>query len=61
MEQLAVRMNVPGPYTDMREMLDEVRPDVVHIATQPDSHVFLATVALEAGWHVFVEKPFALT
>lgn len=60
-EQLAVRMNVPGRYTDMREMLAEVRPDVVHIATPPDSHVFLATLALEAGCHVFVEKPFALT
>lgn len=60
-EQLAVRMGIPGRYTDLNRMLEELRPDVVHIATPPDSHVFLATTALRAGCHVFVEKPFALT
>tara|TARA_B110001454_G_scaffold215859_1_gene238040 strand:+ start:1974 stop:3140 length:1167 start_codon:yes stop_codon:yes gene_type:complete len=60
-EQLAVRMGVAGRYTDIHKMLAEVKPDVVHIATPPDSHVFLATTALRAGCHVFVEKPFALT
>jgi len=59
-EQLATRMKVAGRYTDIHQMLAEVRPDVVHIATPPDSHVFLATTALRAGCHVFVEKPFAL-
>src|SRR5690606_14264698 len=48
-------------YTDAQRMLQECRPDVVHIATPPESHVALATMALEAGCHVFVEKPFALT
>ncbi len=60
-EQLAVRMGIPGRYTDAQRMLQECRPDVVHIATPPESHVALATMALEAGCHVFVEKPFALT
>lgn len=60
-EQLAVRMHIPGQYTDLDRMLAEVRPDVVHIATPPDSHVLLATKAMRAGCHVFVEKPFALT
>ncbi len=60
-EQLATRMGIPGRYTDIKAMLAEVKPDVLHIATPPDSHVFLACTALEAGCHVFVEKPFALT
>lgn len=60
-EQLAVRMAIPHRYTDAQVMLRECRPDVVHIATPPESHVALATMALDAGCHAFVEKPFALT
>jgi predicted dehydrogenase len=60
-EQLAVRLSVPGRYSDVAEMLKAERLDVVHIATPPDSHVVLARMALDAGCHVFVEKPFAPT
>ncbi|HEY6984472.1 MAG TPA: Gfo/Idh/MocA family oxidoreductase, partial [Rhodanobacteraceae bacterium] len=60
-EQLAVRMNVPARYTDFARMLAEARLDVVHIATPPSSHVALAHAAIDAGCHVFVEKPFAPT
>ena len=35
------------------------RPDLVCIATYSDSHATLAIAALEAGAHVFVEKPLA--
>jgi predicted dehydrogenase len=59
-EQLATRMSVPQRYTDINAMLSVEKPDVVHIATPPDSHVFLALAALDAGCHVFIEKPFAL-
>lgn len=47
-------------YTDVAAMLEAGRLDVVHVATPPDSHVALACAALDAGCHVFVEKPFAL-
>ncbi len=60
-EQLAVRMGIPGRFVDAQEMLRVCKPDVVHIATPPESHVALASMALNAGCHVFVEKPFALT
>ena len=59
-EQLSVRLDVPGRYTDLAEMLARERLDVLHIATPPDSHVAIACAALNAGCHVFVEKPFAL-
>lgn len=36
-----------------------VKPDVVVIATPPDSHRAIAVAALEAGVHVFCEKPLA--
>lgn len=37
------------------------RPDVVVIATYSDSHADYACAAMEAGAHVFVEKPLATT
>lgn len=36
-------------------------PDVVSINTYTDSHAAFAIAAMEAGAHVFVEKPLALT
>ncbi len=36
-----------------------LKPDLVVIATYSDSHAALATQAMEAGAHVFVEKPLA--
>jgi predicted dehydrogenase len=44
-------------FTDHRAMLDEVKPDIVHITTPPPSHFSLAMDALAAGAHVIVEKP----
>jgi predicted dehydrogenase len=41
-------------------MLREAHPDVVHITTPPESHFSLAKQCLEAGSHVYVEKPFTL-
>jgi predicted dehydrogenase len=38
-----------------------LKPDVVSINTYTDSHAELAIAAMEAGAHVFVEKPLALT
>src|SRR5215470_13668 len=35
--------------------------DVVHVCTPPPTHEKLALAALEAGRHVYVEKPFAET
>jgi hypothetical protein len=34
---------------------------VVHITTPPESHLPLGKLALEAGCHIYLEKPFALS
>jgi predicted dehydrogenase len=60
-DQLAVRYGVPQRYTDLDLMLDAERPDVVHIATPPESHLPLALRSMDAGSHVFVEKPLTLS
>ncbi len=47
--------------TDPAEILTDPLIDVVWIATPHDIHAELAVQALQAGKHVFVEKPLALT
>lgn len=44
----------------MDALFADARPDVVHVCTPPAAHVEAALAALEAGAHVYVEKPFAL-
>ncbi|MBG0564739.1 Gfo/Idh/MocA family protein [Actinoplanes aureus] len=53
-------LHVPR-FTDHRRLLDEVRPDVVHICTPHDQHTSVAVDCLEAGVNVLLEKPVAHT
>ena len=46
-------------FASLTELLAGEGVDVVHICTPPASHVPLAIEALEAGRHIYVEKPFA--
>ncbi|SCY62380.1 Gfo/Idh/MocA family protein [Paracoccus tibetensis] len=46
---------------DFAGALARLKPDLVSIATYTDSHADLAVAAMEAGAHVFVEKPLATT
>lgn len=45
-------------YGTPEEMFAAERFDVVHICTPPASHASLARLALSAGSHIYVEKPF---
>ena len=46
-------------YRVFDDALAATRPDLVVIATYTDSHADFACAAMEAGAHVFVEKPLA--
>jgi len=48
-------------YGTLAELLERGRPDLVVVATPPDSHAELCLRALEAGTHVLCEKPFVST
>jgi predicted dehydrogenase len=48
-------------YNDYAEALAETRPDAVSINTWPDTHAAYARMALNAGCHLFIEKPLAST
>ena len=58
--QLAERFSVKQHFSDLTKLLNEAKPDVVHITTPPESHFAIARLCLEAGSHVYVEKPFTL-
>src|SRR6266545_2837302 len=60
-EQFCHRHGITVSYTNLEQLLWEQRPDVVHIATPPQSHAAIALMCIEAGCHVFVEKPLADT
>lgn len=46
---------------DFPEALHRLKPDLACIATYSDSHADYAVAAMQAGAHVFVEKPLATT
>ncbi len=48
-------------FADTAAMLESARPDVVHIVTPPGTHAALGRLALAAGAHVYIEKPFTPT
>jgi predicted dehydrogenase len=59
--QLADRFHVPRHFSDVFEMLQATRPDVVHITTPAQTHFPIGQLCLEAGCHVYMEKPFTVT
>ncbi len=48
-------------FTDWREMLQEKDIHAVAIVTEPATHEAIATACMEAGKHVLIEKPLAIT
>lgn len=56
----ARRFGADEATTDVGRILEARDVDAVFIATRHDSHASLAARALEAGKHVFVEKPLAI-
>ena len=58
----ACARRVPGAraYRDVRQMFDEVEPDMLFIGIPPDQHGEIEFEAIRRGIPFFVEKPLAL-
>lgn len=59
-QAVADKHGIPHVFTDLDEMLKQ-NLDAVHILTPPDHHINMGEKILEAGTHVFLEKPMGLT
>lgn len=58
---LAAEVGGPAEFDDYHQALRETKPDVVSINTYAETHAEYALAAFEAGAHVFLEKPIAVT
>ncbi|NNE93832.1 MAG: Gfo/Idh/MocA family oxidoreductase [Verrucomicrobiales bacterium] len=61
LNEVGDRFQVPNRYTDFHEMLADPELESVSIVTMWDQHREPALAALQAGKHVFLEKPMAST
>src|SRR3954468_16851710 len=61
LDALAAKFGVRKAIRDYRKLLDDPDIDAVSIVTMWDQHTAPAIAALEAGKHVFLEKPMAST
>ncbi len=61
LQSVADRFNVAGRYSSHDELLQKADVDVVAVCVPVQFHVAVALDALDAGKHVFIEKPLALT
>lgn len=61
LQEVAQRFGVQHAFTDYRELLASPQVDAVSVVTMWDQHAAPALAALQAGKHVFLEKPMAST
>jgi predicted dehydrogenase len=59
--QMAARLGVPETASDYRQVITRPDIDAISITTPNASHAEIAIAALEAGKHVFCEKPLAMS
>jgi myo-inositol 2-dehydrogenase / D-chiro-inositol 1-dehydrogenase len=57
----AAAEHAPATTTDWRKVIEDKDVAAVYIATPPNLHAKMAVAALEAGKHVYCEKPIGIT
>jgi predicted dehydrogenase len=60
-EALGERYAIPGLYADVRGLLDADGLDALVVSSPAGTHAEAVLAALDAGLHVFVEKPICIT
>jgi len=57
----AARFAIPATYTDYCSMIQETDPEAVYVLVPPHVTYDVASFAMRAGKHVFIEKPPGIT
>jgi predicted dehydrogenase len=57
-KQFCDRFDIKYFCSSVDELIKTAKPDIIHINTPLQSHFDLAKTCLEAGCHVYIEKPF---
>jgi predicted dehydrogenase len=60
-KQLQERLNAPACFSEVQDLLRQASPDVVHITAPPQAHYSIGKACLEAGCHIYMEKPFTIS
>ncbi len=59
-EEMAKKYDIPGVFTDYREMIEKADLQALVVSVPDDLHHPVTIEALDAGLHVLCEKPLAL-
>ncbi len=60
-QTMAKKFGIRETYAGFEELLEKAKPDFIIVGTPPSSHYEICRRALDAGVHVFCEKPFMPT
>src|SRR3954463_10637075 len=58
-QAMAEKLGVPRTSVDWRQTLDDIKPEIVCVATPAGAHAEVIEAALERGCHVYSDKPLA--
>ena len=61
LKYVADQFHVPHRYPNVRMLLDKAMVDIIAVCVPVQLHAGVALAALDAGKHVFIEKPIAVT
>src|SRR5690606_5598774 len=62
LQNFSRRFNIEGAFADLQTMMDEVRPDLLHIVTSPTVRWAVVAAALRTPPRaILIEKPLACT
>jgi predicted dehydrogenase len=60
-QKMAEKFSLSRTFGDFDEMMRDTRPELIIVGTPPAYHFDICRKAIDAGVHVFCEKPFMLT
>jgi len=61
LKQVADKFHIKKRHADFGTLLDDPDINAIAVCTPPQAHVEIALAALDAGKHLFIEKPLALS